>query len=101
MNGTIDAREREIEKDRAGERERERDNKREMQRGEASQPTSHSTNGHEGDECFIHTSSSSSLHSEACNAAGASDGVIHHSISHEAVSSRVAANNVAMYHGVV
>ena len=32
--------------------------------------------------------SSSSLHSEACNALGASDGIIHSSISHEAVSLR-------------
>ena len=37
--------------------------------------------------------SSSSLHSEACNALGASDGVIHSRISQEAVSLRAAANN--------
>ena len=37
MNGTIDAREREIEKDRAGERERERQQERDATRG--SQPT--------------------------------------------------------------
>ena len=37
--------------------------------------------------------SSSSLHSEACNALGASDGVIHSRISLEAVSLRAAANN--------
>ena len=37
--------------------------------------------------------SSSSLHSEACNALGASDGVIHSSISLEVVSLRAATNN--------
>ena len=36
--------------------------------------------------------SSSSLHSEACNALGASDGVIHSSISLEVASLRAAAN---------
>ena len=36
--------------------------------------------------------SSSSLHSEACNALGASDGVIHSSISHEVVSLRATTN---------
>ena len=39
--------------------------------------------------------SSSSLHSEACNALGASDGVIHSSISFEAVSLRASANNAS------
>ena len=34
------------------------------------------------------------LHSEACNALGASDGVIHSSISHEVVSLRATTNNV-------
>ena len=37
--------------------------------------------------------SSSSLHSEACNALGASDGVIHSSISLEVVSLRATTNN--------
>ena len=37
--------------------------------------------------------SSSSLHSEACNALGASDGVIHSSISLEVVSLRASTNN--------
>ncbi len=37
--------------------------------------------------------SSSSLHSEACNALGASDGVIHSSISQEAFSSRAIADS--------
>ena len=37
--------------------------------------------------------SSRSLHSEACNALGASDGVVHSRISQEAVSLRAAANN--------
>ena len=41
------------------------------------------------------------LHSEACNALGASDGVIHSSISHEVVSSRATANINAVWHGVV
>ena len=36
--------------------------------------------------------SSSSLHTEACNALGASDGVIHSRISHEAACFRAAAN---------
>ena len=36
--------------------------------------------------------SSSSLHSEACNALGASDGVIHSSISHEVDGLRASAN---------
>ena len=40
------------------------------------------------------TGSSSSLHSEACNALGASDGVIHSSISSEVVCLRATANNV-------
>ena len=38
--------------------------------------------------------SSSSLHSEACNALGASDGVIHSSISLEVVSLRATTNEV-------
>ena len=38
--------------------------------------------------------SSSSLHSEACNALGASDGVIHSSISHEVDGLRASANIV-------
>ena len=38
--------------------------------------------------------SGSSLHSEACNALGASDGVIHSSISQEVPSLRAAANNL-------
>ena len=37
--------------------------------------------------------SSSSLHSEACNALGASDGVVHSSISQEVVSLRATANS--------
>ena len=36
---------------------------------------------------------SSSLHSEACNAVGASDGVTHSRMSHEVVSLRATANN--------
>jgi len=39
--------------------------------------------------------SSSSLHSEACNTLGASDGVIHIRISHEVVSLRATAANIA------
>ena len=41
---------------------------------------------------FALVGSSSSLHSEACNALGASDGVIHSSISLEAVCLRATAN---------
>ena len=41
---------------------------------------------------FALVGSSSSLHSEACNALGASDGVIHSRISHEVVSLRAATN---------
>ena len=42
---------------------------------------------------FALVGSSSSLHSEACNALGASDGVIHSRISQEAVSLRATANS--------
>ena len=41
----------------------------------------------------LQASECSSLHSEACNALGASDGVIHSSISLEAVSLRASAND--------
>ena len=41
--------------------------------------------------------SSSSLHSEACNAVGASDGVIHSSISLEVVSLRPSTNTFQMH----
>ena len=41
---------------------------------------------------FALVGSSSSLHSEACNASGASDGVIHSRISQEVVCFRAAAN---------
>ena len=42
---------------------------------------------------FALVGSSSSLHSEACNALGASDGVIHSRISQEEVSLRATSNN--------
>ena len=38
--------------------------------------------------------SSSSLHSEVCNALGASDGVIHSSISYEVASLRASTNEI-------
>lgn len=41
---------------------------------------------------FALVGSSSSLHSEACNALGASDGVIHSRISQEAICFRAIAN---------
>ena len=45
--------------------------------------------------------SSSSLHSEACNALGASDGVIHSSISQEAARLRATANNLLCRRGKI
>ena len=95
---------------------------RQMQRHRASFENAQATLEHGGFQCFGHAlkqcicisrplgrksckltqhlaliGSSGSLHSEACNAVGASDGVIQSSISQEAVGSRAAANSHAAH----